>query len=462
MADVAIIGAGVVGCALARRFALEGAAVVLLEQAPDILAGASKANSAILHTGFDTPPGSVELACMRAGHAEYLEIRGAMNLPLLETGAMVVAWTDEQEAALGAIAARARENGVGDVRALGVAEIRAREPNLAAQAQAALLVPGEHIIDPWSPFLAFVLQAMAHGALVLRGAKVTGGTFDGAQWRLETTQGAVSARVVINCAGLQGDGIERMLLGASDFEIRPRKGEFVVFDKAAAALLRTTVLPVPTERTKGVVLARTIFGNLLVGPTADEQEDRTRANTEAAHLRALVARAVAMVPALAGMAVTATYAGLRPASERKEYRIRADAARHWITVGGIRSTGMTASLGIARHVFRLYAAFGREHVKVAEPIVPVMPNLAEHLPRDWENPGYGEIVCHCEMVTRREIEAALAGPLPAGDFGGLRRRTRAAMGRCQGFNCSARIAAMTAGRLAVPLAVEPGLRALGP
>jgi glycerol-3-phosphate dehydrogenase len=453
VADVAIIGAGVVGCAMARRFALEGARVVLLEREADLLSGASKANSAILHTGFDAPPGSVELSCMRAGYAEYLSIRESLNLPLLETGAMVVAWSDDERAALDGIEAQARTNGIDDVRRLTALEIRACEPDLSPRALEALLVPGEHVIDPWSPFLAYLLQANAHGAEISFATEVISGAFDGEIWTLQTRLSEWRARTVINCAGLYGDKLDQRLLGAASFQIRPRKGQFVVFDKAAAALLRTIILPVPTERTKGVVLSRTAFGNVLVGPTAEDQEDRDRATVEEETLRGLIARAAEILPALARIDVTAVYAGLRPATEEKEYRISVHRDRNWITVGGIRSTGLTASLGIARHVYSLYEDMGRHHTAVVEPKLPRVPNLAEHSPRDWQSPGYGEIVCPCELVTLREIEQALSGPLPARDFGGLRRRTRCGMGRCQGFNCSARLAQLTAGRFSSPLAV---------
>jgi glycerol-3-phosphate dehydrogenase len=441
--DVAVIGGGVVGCAVARRFALEGAGVILLERAPDILAGASKGNSAILHTGFDAPPGSLELRCMQAGYREYLEIHERLNLPLLETGAAVVAWSDEDEARLEGILAQAHENGVEDACHIGRDALLAREPHLAPQARAAVLVPGEHLIDPWSAPLAYITQAMANGAACLRNAPVTGGAFDGTRWQLETPRGTVTAGHVVNCAGLHGDELEHTLLGACDFEIRPRKGQFVVFDKAASALLRTIILPVPTERTKGVVICRTIFGNVLVGPTAEEQPERDRANLDRRLLEELHSAALRMVPGLARVPVTATYAGIRPATERKEYRIGMK-RQNWISVGGIRSTGLTAALGIAQHVFSLHE--GAKPAAPPEIHWPRMPNLAEHEPRDWERPGYGEIVCHCELVTRREIEQALTGPLPAGDAGGLKRRTRAGMGRCQGFYCGAHVAAISAGR----------------
>jgi glycerol-3-phosphate dehydrogenase len=445
---VAIIGAGVVGCATARRFALAGRSVLLLEQGADILSGASKANSAILHTGFDAPPGSLELECMQAGYGEYLALREARNLPLLETGALVVAWSEADEARLEGLEAQAHANGVTDATRIGRESLRAREPHLAGTARAALSVPREHLIDPWSPFLAYVIEAQALGARVERKTQVTGGAFDGAVWSLETNRGRFAARWVVNCAGLFGDIVEHKLLGEASFTIKPRKGQFVVFDKAAAAFLGAIILPVPNERTKGLVLTRTVFGNVLVGPTAEEQEDRTRPTVTTPELEMLIAKAAEILPALEGMPVTATYAGLRPATEEKHYRIRHEPDRHWLSAGGIRSTGMTSALGLAQHLLRLHG--GEVSVPAA---APLMPNLAEHEPRDWQRPGYGEIVCHCEMVTRREIDAALDGPLPPGDFGGLKRRTRCGMGRCQGFYCNGRLAELTQGRLAEPLAV---------
>ncbi|OWJ68166.1 NAD(P)/FAD-dependent oxidoreductase [Inquilinus limosus] len=451
MFDLAVIGAGVVGCAMARRFALNGARVLVLEKGADILSGASKANSAILHTGFDAPPGSLELDCVQRGHAEYLALREEMNLPLLETGAIVVAWTEEEEARLGELERQAHLNGVGDARILPAAEIRRIESNLSDRARAGLHVPREHVIDPWSPFLGYATQVRTRGGEIVFDAEVTGGGFDGEAWTLEAPPRRFKARSVANCAGLFGDLVDRRLLGSSSFEIRPRKGQFAVFDKAAARLLTSIILPVPSERTKGVVLCRTIFGNVLVGPTAEEQPDRLRATVTEPELRALVARAGEILPALRGMPVTAAYAGLRPATEKKEYRIHQDPARRWVTVGGIRSTGMTAALGIARHVEALGILGGASGAARPGAPAPRLPNLAEHRPRDWQLPGYGEIVCHCEMVTQREIEAALAGPLPPGDFGGLKRRTRCGMGRCQGFNCLGRLAELTAGRLPHPM-----------
>jgi len=452
--DVAVIGAGVVGCAVARRFTLEGARVAVIEKASDILDGASKANSAILHTGFDAPDGSLELSCIRAGYEEYASIRHDFGLPLEMSGAHVVACNDGEVAALEGVLAQANNNGITDVALIGAAELKLREPNLSDRALAAVAVPGEGIIDPWSAPYAYLRQSLDNGAAVFLDCEVTSGVFDEAQWRLETTRGELSCGHVVNCAGLFGDILDQALLGSAKFQIKPRKGQFVVFDKAAAKLVNSIILPVPTNRTKGVVVCRTIFGNVLVGPTAEDQGSRTDSSTSEEVLRELLVSAAEMVPALGAMPVTAAYAGLRPATERKEYRIHSTPERNWITVGGIRSTGLSAALGIARHVFGLIGAQGKKYRPLPDPEIPGVPILAEQGARDWKSADHGEIVCHCELVTEREISNALAAPLAARSMAGLKRRTRATMGRCQGFYCAARLAELTAGHFTTPL--SPG------
>ncbi|MCQ4159901.1 NAD(P)/FAD-dependent oxidoreductase [Roseomonas sp. GC11] len=445
--DILIIGAGVVGCAAFRAFAMAGLRAALVERGADLLSGASKANSALLHTGFDAVPGSLEARLMRQGHAAYRALHARLGLPLLETGAIVVAWTEADLAALPGIVARAHANGVADVRLLSAPEVRQREPHLAPDLLGGVLVPGEAVIDPWSAPLAYARQGLAHGGTLLRETRVTAGRqAEDGSWQLETSAGPLRARVVVNCAGNQGDIVEA-IARPSPFEIRPRKGQFVVLDKTAFALARSIILPVPNERTKGVVISRTAFGNLLVGPTAEEQQDREAATVEEAALVELLRQGRRMIPALAEEPVTATYAGLRPATQFKDYQIEALPARRWITVGGIRSTGLTGSLGIAAYLLELYGAHFAPLPPPPEPIWTPVPNLTETLPRPWQQPGRDEIICHCEMVTRAEITAALAPPLPAGDLGGLKRRTRCMMGRCQGFYCTRRVLEIAAPHL---------------
>jgi glycerol-3-phosphate dehydrogenase len=307
------------------------------------------------------------------------------------------------------------------------------------------------VTAPFAP-LAYLTQAVKLGVTFRRSAELLSGRFDG-RWKLETSSGMIEAGSVINAAGLHGDVVDQRLGFAPEFSIKPRKGQFVVLDKAAFQHVPRIVLPVPTEIAKGIVVCPTAFGNVLVGPTAEEQDDSVRATVEEGTLRALLKRGVEIVPILAKMPVTAVYAGLRPASESKAYRVFSRPQKRAITLDGIRSTGLTSCLGLAQHALKLHGEFGEQFESPS--IIPSVsvPNLSETRERDWQRADHGEIICHCELVTQREIEAALTGPVPAGDFGGLRRRTRAGMARCQRFYCNARLAEMTKGKLATPLAV---------
>lgn len=453
--DVIVIGAGVVGCAITRRFALAGARTLLLEKGSDILSGASKANSAIMHTGFDAPPNSIELACMKAGYSEYLDISGKMNLPTMKCGALVVAWDESQLTELEGIADKAHRNGIGDVRQINRETLLGKEPSLSGNALGAVEVPREYVIDPWSAPLAYLTQAVRAGAEYRFNSEVTVGTFDGKSWCISTEQETFTSVLVINCTGTNGDNIER-ICHEPEFEIRPRKGQFLVFDKSASNLVNSIILPVPTPTTKGVVLTKTIFGNLLLGPTAEEQADRENARVEHDILLQLIETGSRMLPDLPSHAVTATYAGLRPATQFKDYQISANADKNWIGVNGIRSTGLTAALGIASYVEQLCAENFSDVAKFGSPKSPSwpqMPMLAQDETRSYQQGDGTEIVCHCEGVTCGDIERALTAEIPAQSLGGLRRRTRAMMGRCNGFYCSARVAELTDGKLSPPLAL---------
>lgn len=445
--DIAVIGGGVVGCAVARRMTLDGAKVILLEKGSDILEGASKGNSAILHTGFDAPSETLEHQCVTLGYREYLEIHKELNLPLKETGALLTAWTEEEEEKFSKIVDKAKKNGIETLKILSSREVYSMEPHLGDGVKAAIHVPGEFIIDPWSTPLAYLKHSVENGGQVLYNTEVTGGSFQGEHWLLETPKGTVKTKYTINCAGLYGDTLDLAARGESKFTIKPRKGQFVVFDKTASPLLKSIILPVPTERTKGIVLFPTIFGNIVVGPTAEEQESRNDSSVDKGILTSLIEQAHQKLPGLKAAQTTATYAGIRPATEKPHYRITNDKERNWITLGGIRSTGLTSALGLARHASNLLSEMGAQLTPISNPKKATTPNLAEHLPRDYNDPGYGEMICHCEMVTRREIEAAMTGPVPAGNLGGLKRRTRAGMGRCQGFYCSGHLAEITKGKL---------------
>ncbi len=245
--DIAIIGAGIVGTAIARELSCCDLSCVLLEKHNDVGAETSKANSAILHTGFDAPPGSLEARLVRDSYNEFCRIAPAMGIALEKTGALLVAWTEEEVQSLPAIVKKARENGVMDVAELSLEELYTREPDLAPGALAALEVPRESIIDPFTPVITFATQAARNGVEILCSHTLLGVRTEGGTHFLQTTGGSIEANCVINAAGLYSDEVDR-LFGHEVFTVTPRKGEFIIYDKIARSLASSIILPVPTEK----------------------------------------------------------------------------------------------------------------------------------------------------------------------------------------------------------------------
>jgi glycerol-3-phosphate dehydrogenase len=460
--DVAIIGAGVVGCAIARELArYAGVRVVLLDAADDVGAVTSKANTAILHTGFDAVPGSLEARLVARGYQLLGRFAADCGIAVERTGALLVAWDDEQLAALPGLAGKAQANGYRQTRPVGVQELYAREPHLGPGALGALEVPGESIIDPWTPTVAFATQALQAGVELRLRTRVTG-VRPGPDGRheLATASDGVPGRLVathvVNAAGLYSDEVDRML-GFDDFTITPRRGQLIVFDKLARGLVEHVLLPVPSSLGKGVLVSPTVFGNVLLGPTAEDLTDRTATGTTAEGIAFLRAKGERILPALLAEEVTTVYAGLRAATEHSDYQLRAHPEARYVCVGGIRSTGLTASMAIAEDVAAMLAADGLPlgPARELEPIA--MPVLGERSTRPYQDPArvaadpeYGRIVCHCERVSAGEVRDALAHAVPATtvpatSIGGVRRRTRAGLGRCQGFYCGAAVRALLEG-----------------
>ncbi|HZP91058.1 MAG TPA: NAD(P)/FAD-dependent oxidoreductase, partial [Actinomycetota bacterium] len=447
--DVAVIGAGVVGCAIARELAHRDLSIALIEAAQDIGVGTSKANTAIWHTGFDAVPGSLEAALLRRSFPlmdRYVEQAG---IPAERTGALLVAWTDHEVKILDEIVERAQANGV-RTRRLDPGELATVEPNLGAGALAALEIPDEGIVCPFTTPLAFATEAVANGVELLLDAPVLAVERAHGHHVLITPRERLRAAFVVNAAGLFADRVDRMF-GYETFTIRPRKGELIVFDKAARALISHVILPVPTATTKGVLVAPTVFGNVLLGPTAVEVDDPTDTSSTAEGISFLLDRGRRLVPRLLDEEVTAVYAGVRSATEVRDYRIESHPERRYVTAGGIRSTGLSAAMGIAEYVRELLEDGGlrapaRERVSSVR-----MPWIGERGLRPHRDPAAiardpdaGRVVCHCERVTRAEILAAANAPIPARSLDGLRRRTRAGFGRCQGFWCLGEVARLLA------------------
>jgi len=445
--DVAIIGAGVVGTAIARELAHRGLSIVLIEAAADIGTGTSKANTAILHTGFDATPGTLESRLVRRGHQllrDYAAVTGIAHEPV---GALLVAWDAEQQATLPALQAKAVANGYHGTALISAAELYRREPHLGPGALGALAVPDEGIICPWSTPLAFATEAVRGGVqlqLETRVLAVQPGSGAEAH-RLQTSRGEISARHVVNAAGLASDELDHAF-GHDGFSITPRRGELIVYDKLARPLVNHILLPVPSARGKGVLVAPTVYGNVLLGPTAEDLNDRSDTSSTTAGLAGLLDKGARIVPELVAEEVTAVYAGLRAATEHGDYQLIGHPGQRYVCVGGIRSTGLTAAMAIAEHVLGLLDEAGLTVPGRAAVDPPRLPRLGEASSRPYQraeliaaDPAYGQLVCHCERVSRGEIRDALASDVPPRTLDGLRRRTRALNGRCQGFYCGAEV-----------------------
>jgi glycerol-3-phosphate dehydrogenase len=444
--DVAVVGGGIVGAAIARNLAGYQLSVALIEARDDVGDGTSKANTALLHTGFDAMPGTLESALVHRGYSQLLSYAAEVGIPIEKTGALLVAWTDEELAALPGLNEKAEANGYHECETVGPDEVYAAVPALGAGVLGGLTVPGESIICTWTTNLAFATEAKLRGVHVLTGHLVTAVTLTPDATLLQTGGGAVTARWVVNAAGLGADRIDAMF-GYARFTVTPRRGELFVFDKLARPLVDKIVLPVPTSRGKGVLVSPTIYGNVMLGPTSEDLTDRTATDTSEDGFEFLLGKGEKLMPRLLDEEVTASYAGLRAAIDHGDYLIEADRDQRYVLVGGIRSTGLTSGIAVADHVADLLAQAGLDlRPRDDLPPPPRMPNLGEAFDRPYQqadlirsDPAYGRIVCFCERVTAGEIRDAFASPLPPCSIEGLRRRTRVMNGRCQGFFCGAAV-----------------------
>jgi glycerol-3-phosphate dehydrogenase len=340
---VAVIGAGVVGCAVALALARRGVSVAQLEAEEEPALAASGTNSGILHTGFDSTPGELETDLILASNTVREPLLRALAIPVLRCGAVMRPLDDSQLGAVAAIATNARRNGV----------------SVAERDDGALELPAEAVTDPVAYTLALVAEAARHGAELHTGARVDSIEEDSAGLRIGSASGVtVGCRLAVNCAGLEADSVGR-LAGDESFSIYPRKGEFLVFEPPAGERLERILLPVPTKRTKGVLVFPTIDGKIVAGPTAVDLEDKHDWSVRPAARDEIVSKAAALYPPVADAEPVFAYAGLRPAGRGVNYLVGpARTCALLIHVAAIRSTGLSASLGIAERVTDIVGSLG--------------------------------------------------------------------------------------------------------
>jgi len=369
--DIVVVGGGVVGCAVFHRlsFTYPSLRILLIEKERTLLSEASSGNSGIFHTGFDAPPSSIEARCMTRGCDLMYELL-QYSPPFLfrSCGALLVAWTPEEVNQLDSIIFKAKQNGV-DVERLEQDEIYNKEPQLSRNPPAlgAIWISRECVVDPFAFPLSLALIAMykhSNHRIKLNTELINAFHQSDSSWVINCRSGSFQStikyhtNILINCAGNFGDLIHEKIWGQTPFHILPRKGQFVVYQRSTSHQPHPIILPVPTSRTKGVLVWESVFGNLFVGPTAEDQTHRTQIDLVPETLMSLQHQGEKILPILRQHKRRAAYAGLRPASEHRDYQIIFQNHDHYLCIGSIRSTGLTACLGIAEYVLEMIASSG--------------------------------------------------------------------------------------------------------
>lgn len=429
--DVLVIGGGVVGCAILRELSRYSARVALLERNPDVCEGTSKSNSAIVHTGFDAPPGTLEARLLAEARELWPHIIEQLHIPYLQTGALLIATSDEELATLAnEIMPKAERNGI-MLSSLTREEILENAPYINPAILGGALVEGEGIIDPFWTTRAYCESAILNGAQVFSGETVVAMRMEEQHIVVQTRAGRnFAASLVINAAGLWSDEVAR-LVGDDSFKLTPRKGQFIVVEEDHG--VSQIILPIPNRISKGILVTPIVFGGVMLGPTAEEVQDKSDLATTDQGLQQIRQGVAKLVPVMANAVSVRQFAGLRAVSSTGEYIIRhSTISERLLHVAGIRSTGLSASPAIGRYVGGMVreqlGLVLREHF---------VEELSEYLSET--RAGEGDVICLCRSITRGEILAALRSPLPPRTLDGLKRRTGAMLGDCQGNICLPRL-----------------------
>lgn len=454
--DVIIIGAGVSGCASARELSRYDLRVCVLEKGEDVCSGTSKANSAIVHAGFDAAPGSLMARYNVEGNAMMDEIARDLDVPFRRNGALVVCTHPEERDGLQELYERGVRNGVPWLVIIDGAQARELEPNLSEDVCAALYAPTSGIVCPFILNIAMAENAWTNGVAFRFDTEVQNIRHADDVWQLETNQGLYEARTVVNAAGVHADLLHNMV-SENKIHITPRRGDYCLLDHDAGSHVSHTIFPQPTRYGKGVLVTPTVHGNLLVGPTAIDIEDREGTNTTQQGIDALIAKAAENVRDLPMRSVITSFAGLRAHEDGHEFIIgECSDAPGFIDCAGIESPGLTASPAIGKAVCEVVCALLQPERKqdwdgTRKGILdPSTLSLAERNELIRQNPAYGQIICRCESVTEGEILDAIHRPLGARSLDGVKRRVRAGMGRCQGGFCAPRVMEILHRELGIP------------
>lgn len=444
MLDVLIVGAGVVGCAVARELSRYALDVAVLEREEDVGAGTSKANSAIIHAGFDAEPGTLKARFNVEGCARMGALSQELDIPFRRNGSLVVALTKEDLPKLEELKARGEKNGVPELRILSGNEARAMEPSLSGEIAAALYAPTAGIVCPFEMTQALAENACVNGVQFHLNTRVERIEAIDGGYRVRSDRGDFDARVVVNCAGLYSDVLHNQLCDGQ-LHIIPRRGEYMLLDRKAGSLVDRTIFQCPGKLGKGVLVTPTVHGNLMIGPTAEDIPDREATCTTAEGLEKAASTASLSVPKLPLRQVITSFAGLRAHLDGDQHDFCIGQPRPgYFEAAGIESPGLTAAPAIGAHLAgeiatHLNAETKPDFIATRRVVRPREMDFATRQALIRENPAYGNILCRCEQVSEGEILDAIRRPLGARSLDGVKRRTRAGMGRCQSGFCSVRV-----------------------
>lgn len=444
MFDVAIIGCGIVGASLAYRLARYDLKTVVLEAQNDVSMGTTKANSGIIHAGYDPAPGTLMAELNLQGNILARELCEKLHIPYKQIGSLVLAFSDTELQTVQKLYDRGLANGVPGLQILSSAQVKELEPNIADTVVGALYAPTAGVVSPWDYALAQAEVAVQNGVQLRLSQEVAQIIAVDEGYKILTNTGELTAKFVINAAGVHADKIHNMV-AEPEFKILPNKGEYYLLDKEEGSRVNHVVFQCPSAVGKGVLVSPTAHGNLIVGPDAqDTKADDTA--TSGFGLNFVRQSAVKSVPNINFRANIRNFAGVRAASDHEDFIITfAKGQERFIDVAGIKSPGLTAAPAIAIMVEKMLAAAGlplnaKQKFIDERPIIRFNELSAQQKAElTAKDPAYGRVICRCETITEGEIMAALHGVIPPVSVDGVKRRTNAGMGRCQGGFCGPRV-----------------------
>jgi glycerol-3-phosphate dehydrogenase len=469
--DIIIIGGGIVGCATARALSRYATDILLVEQGPDVSVGATKANSGILHAGYDCVPGTLKAALNVQGLCMYMPLMKELDIPHRINGSFVVSTVESGDKELKTLYEQGITNGVTGMELLTAEQARTLEPNLHPSVNGALKATTAGIISPYEAAIAFAENAAVNGVDFLLETKVTGvapavDDFESSGFALtvSTSRGNFHTRVVINCAGTESGNIANHLRGSVSVPpivIHPQRGQYYLLDNTQRNLINHTIFQLPTRMGKGVLIAPTVDHNILLGPTAEAMEDpRYEGDPQATEttrdgLQETLAKARLTLAHIPIHDRITAFAGIRAKHAGRDFIIE-ESPNHFFHAIGIDSPGLTAAPAIAARLAdmalaRLNPAEKTNFIK-ERPAITRFRDLSpdEQTRLVAANPAYGQVVCRCETITQAEILDAMRRPIPAKNLDALKRRTRAQMGRCQGGFCTLRLVELLSREHGIP------------